>query len=233
MSAAALAMRPARRPARADGGFTLTEALVALAIFGLLSAMIASVLTMQLRADASLRGRMEADDRVVQAQTLLRERMDAMRAVVDIHGSGDTVTLYGLPDRLDFTAPAWRSEGPHALYIYHLMLGRNGTLVLAAQNELAQTAEGYTNPAMFPSVELLDNVARIELTYYGPDRFTGRDAWQERWTQRRALPKLIRLKVAFAPGDPRVWPVLMVQPAPQVRLPCREDNTSRDCGGPT
>lgn len=220
------------RTRESEAGFTLTEALVALLVFGLLSSMILSVLTLQGRAENTLRNRIDADDRVALAQNLLRERMDAMRAVVDIRGAGDYVSFRGLPHSVDFESPTFQAEGPHALHRFRLQMERGGNLMLYTINTRSTVDWRLQSIAGWQAIPLLDRVDKIEFTYFGPDRYTGRDAWQETWERRRSLPKLVRMRLAFAPGDPRAWPVLMVKPAPQTRVPCREDNQGKDCGEP-
>jgi len=226
-------MRPAPLPSRREAGFTLTEALVALFVFGLLSSMILSVLTLQGRAESTLRNRIDADDRVSLAQTLLRDRMDAMRAVPDLHGTGDSLTFRGFPNKLEFDAPIYQAEGPHSLHHFRLQMERGGNLVLYALNTRSTVDAQKQGIEGWQALPLLERVDRIEFTYFGPDRFTGQDAWQQTWEERRSLPKLVRMKLAFPAGDPRAWPVLMVRPAPQTRLPCREQNLGKDCGDQT
>ncbi len=225
-------MRATALARRHEAGFTLTEALVALFVFGLLSSMILSVLTLQGRAESTLRNRIDADDRVALAQNLLRDRMDAMRAVVDIHGAGDSLTFRGLPGSMDFESPTYQAEGPHALHHFRLQKERDGNLVLYALNTRSVVDWRTQGTTGWQALPLLERVDRVEFTYFGPDRFTGRDAWQETWERRRSLPKLVRVRLAFATGDPRAWPVLMVKPAPQTRLPCRDDYQTKDCGDP-
>jgi general secretion pathway protein J len=216
-------------PANA-AGFTLAEALVALFVFGLISTMILGVLTMQARADATLRTRIEAQDRVALAQNTLRERMTRMRQVTDARGTGDTIIFSGLPNQIEFMAPTYQAEGPHALHHFSLHLEQGNNLVLSSINERTSPQAAVIEGLGWAPLVLLDNVTHIDLDYFGQDTISGRDSWQQNWTQRGRLPKLIRMKLAFGRGDTRVWPVLMIRPAPQSRLPCRDDNSSRDCG---
>ena len=80
------------------------------------------------------------------------------------------------------------------------------------------------------SMTLLDGVEAIEFTYFGPDRVTGRDTWQQSWQGRRVAPKLIRMRLAFAQGDPRAWPVLLMRPWSSLRKTCDQNQTGADCG---
>ena len=216
-----------------DAGYTLAEALVSLFIFSLISVMILGVVTLQGRAEGTLRNRIDRDEAVVLAQTILRSRMDGMRSLVDIHGTGDSVAFDGRPDLLQFDAPIFQSAGPHALHHFRLRLERDGNLVLYTMNGRSLTDWRPPGNAGWNSLPLLADVARIQLTYFGPDRYTGKDAWQETWQRRRSLPKLISLRLIFPAEDPRRWPVLMVRPSPQTHLACRDENSGKDCGDST
>ena len=216
-----------------DAGFTLAEVLVVLVIMSLMSVMILGVLTLQARAEGSLRTRVTDGDAIVRVQSLLRTRMETMRAFPDIHGVGDWVTFEGRPGLLQFDAPALHNEGPHALYHFRLQLDRSGNLLLLDLNSRSPIDWRLLSNEGWHAMTLLGGTSRMQLTYFGPDRFTGRDAWQESWIRRRGLPKLISIRVSFPSGDPRRWPVFMVRPSPQTRLPCHQDNFGKDCGDPT
>ncbi len=223
---------PADRTNR-DAGFTLAEVLVVLVIASLMSVMILGVLTLQARAEGSLRTRVTDGDAVVRVQSLLRARMETMRAFPDIHGVGDWVTFEGRPGLLQFDAPALQNDGPHALYHYRLQLDRSGNLLLLDLNSRSPIDWRILTNKGWNAMTLLSGASRIQLTYFGPDRFTGKDAWQENWIRRRSLPKLISIRVIFPSGDLRRWPVFMVRPSTQTRLPCHQDNFGKDCGDPT
>lgn len=220
---------PPARPR--DAGFTLAEALVALFIFGLISTMILGVLTMQARADTTLSHRIEAEDRVVLTQNTLRERMIAMRQILDPRGSGNTTLFKGLENRVEFMAPTYQAEGPRALHRFVLELDQRDNLVLSAINERTSPQAEVIEGLGWSRQVLLNNVRHIDVDYFGSDTVTGRDIWQQSWVERPRLPKLIRMRVTFGRGDTRAWPVFMVHPAPQSRVPCRDDSASKNCGG--
>ncbi len=226
---------PRKTPARLasdhhDAGFTLAEALVALFVFGLISAMILGVLTMQARAEESLLGRIDAEDRVVLAQNALRERVSAMRMIPDAKGSADTVVFSGFPNQLEFVAPTFQADGPHALHRFLIHVAQGGNLVLSAVNERTSPRAAVLEGIGQRQLVLLNNVARMDIDYYGPGKFVQYDSWQQNWLRRGILPKLIRIRVTFGRSDSRTWPVLMVRPAPMTRVPCRDDNGSPNCG---
>jgi len=213
-----------------DAGFTLAEALVALFVFGLISAMILGVLTMQARAEGTLFGRMEAADGVVLAQNALRQRISGMRMIPDTRGTADTVLFTGLPNQLEFVAPTFQADGPHALHRFLVNVTQGRNLVLSAVNERTSPRAAVLEGIGRRQLILLNNVARVDIDYYGPGKFVQYDSWQQSWLRRGSLPKLIRIRVTFGLGDSRTWPVLMVRPAPMTRVPCRDEIGSKNCG---
>lgn len=213
-----------------DRGFTLAEALVSLFVFGLIATMIGAVLSLQARADASLSARSETDDAVVVVQTMLRSRIEAARNLIDAKGVHDTVSLSGTAHGLDFIAPAPRSEGPHALQRYRLRRSSDGHVTLWHVSTLGNVVDAPEAVDGWTGVPLLDHAARLDLAYFGPDRFTGRDAWQTEWLDRHVMPRLIRITLDFDAGDARVWPQFMVAPGSRLASPCREGTQSLDCG---
>ncbi|WP_298171980.1 type II secretion system protein GspJ [Novosphingobium sp.] len=225
MIAAALPRQPRR-----ETGFTLAEMLVALALFALISVLIAAVVNLIARLDGAARQQGDAAEQVVSAQTVLRARIEQMRAVVDPRGLGDTIAMVGQGDELTFTAPGLAADGAHQLQAIRLRRTARGQLMLYTAPLLAGVDLHAPGVAGWRAAPLLDGVQRIEFAYYGADRVTGRDAWQDRWQNRAQPPKLVRLRLGFAAGDARSWPVLMVRPMSGVRLECRNGRNSSDCG---
>ncbi len=225
MSAAALPCSAHR-----EKGFTLAEMLVALALFAMISALIAGVVNLIARLDGSAQRQSAALDQVVSAQTVLRARLEQMRTLVEPRGAGDTIALIGRADELTFTAPGFAANGAHQLQALRLRRTPRGELVLYSVPLLAGPDLAASSVEGWNAAPLLAGVERLDIAYYGTDPATGRDLWQDRWQGRAQPPKLVRIRLAFAAGDPRPWPVLMVRPMSGVRLGCEDGRRSVDCG---
>jgi general secretion pathway protein J len=225
-------MRAAALPhsLRRDAGFTLAEMLVSLFLFGLISALIASVVDLITRLDGSIRQRGESIDQIVSAQTMLRARLEQIRPTVDIHGLGDTISMIGTSDEFNFTAPGFAAEGRHGTQVMRLRRTNQGRLVLYSAPQLGGYDMRVASVEGWSAVPLLDRVQTLQITYFGADKRTGRDVWQERWIDRAQPPKLVRIRVGFAENDARTWPVLLVRPLSGLRLACQDGRKSADCG---
>jgi general secretion pathway protein J len=60
---------------------------------------------------------------------------------------------------------------------------------------------------------LIEDVDEVEFAYYGAPGRRAEPQWNDLWEDMEHPPRLVRLRVAFADGDPRTWPELVVRPA--------------------
>lgn len=217
------------RTCASDAGFTLVETLVSLVLFGLVASLILAALGTQTAAQASI----ERHDRdvgdVVRAQGLLRERMELMRREINLQGGGSLLT-YGTSTAFDFDAPIFASAGPHALHHFRIALNSKRELRLYSTPNLGSVDTRLPSTEDWQSVVLLTQVQAVQFAYFGQDKITGRDVWQQNWLDRSQLPKLIRLKLNFTPGDRRIWPVLMIRPWSGSGASCLDQANQSDCG---
>ena len=58
---------------------------------------------------------------------------------------------------------------------------------------------------------LLDGVDSVEMSYFGAPRDGGDADWYDN-ADFAGVPELVRIRVAFPPGDRRYWPELVVAP---------------------
>lgn len=225
-------MRARSHPPRSEAGFSLVEMLASLAILGLvalvLSAGIGGVAA-AMRRQAVAR---DAQDQVQAAQVYLRRRLERVAPLVDTQGGGSTVDMAGGSVRLDFVGPAPDRNGPDALQRYRLVRREGGELTLFTMSTLAAGTDprdpglsGWTPAA------LLNGTAGLAIQYFGPVRGGGTvAAWQDSWLGRQEAPALIRIRVAFAPGDARIWPDLLVRPRGGGISGCEIHADSGRCG---
>ena len=214
MSAAVSAIVSGRDSAGSDGtggegGFTLLEVLAALAVLGLVMAGLAAGSRFGLRA-------WESQSRLIDARAELDATDRTLRRLVegmDPGGPNQDPLIEGGPDRLAFTAelPAAAAEVTRRADVALLVDGA-GRLVLRWTPRLGAVRLGPPPPA--EEAELLRGVARLNLAYW-PRPGSGPDApaagWRDTWAE-RSLPALVRIRLAFPPGDGRRWPDIVAAP---------------------
>lgn len=186
-------------PAGRNAGFTLLEVLVVLLILGLIVAGLAggtrlglAAIGAQSKAAAEYRD-LEPVDRALR------------RLVVNISLPADDRKpgLVGEPTGFACVTAMSAAGGPPSRVDAYVALDAAHRIVLRWSPHLH--AERLA-PRPAPAEEvLLQGVDRLEVSYLSPDR-TG---WLRSWS-RVDLPALIRIRLLFAPGDPRHWPPIIV-----------------------
>jgi len=227
MSDAAGMRRLAARPPRAQAGLSLLELLVSLALLGLLVTLLRDGFTLGHRvwerAGARLAARVEPVEGV---QMLLRERLTAIYPAWRAEGDASRVQFEGLPQRMTFHARTPETLGTGTWHRFALSLSPQGTL------ELAWQPDTLTSPAApWTASVLLSGVTVAEFAYFGPTRTDPTGRWRDSWRGQPRPPELIRLRLGFAPGDPRVWPEMLAAPRATVDATCAFEPNTRRCAG--
>jgi len=208
---------------RNEAGFTLIELLVTVTLLSLLLLLLFGGLRFGTRAWDGAQAHGVRTDELRLVQDLLRREIeqaypayditDPVHPVVDFRGDEDDIT---------FLAPAPQAVGEGGRSRITIRGERSGgalQLAIRATPELAASQDGAW------SAPLLRNVAAVRFSYFGDGR------WNASWTNRNALPDLIRVHLTFAPGDGRVWPDLIVAPRIGMDAGCIYDFGSKRCQG--
>ena len=198
-------------------GFTLLEILVALAVFGFVLSGLAQGVRYGLRAQkaqAGISGGYGDLDAVGRALRHMIEVMDPGDGV-------DPAPIAASHDRLEFVTTLPNSTGPNSTGPNNagpdsagappaqpveatLLLDQAHRLVLRWRPHLH--AERLGPPPAPIATELLHDVARVEISFWRPA-----SGWVSVWHY-AGLPALVRIRLAFPPGDPRHWPDLVAAP---------------------
>ncbi len=193
---------------RRQAGFTLLEVLVALMVLGLLVVG----LTQGVRAGLAL---WQAQTRRVgevaeldAAARVLRTLLSGVAPPVSGAAANSAMTITGTADRLEFVGnlPTGLGTTQRADIVLE---PKDGRLMLIWTPHRHETS---TAPPPKPvETELIGRIARLDLSYWGSPGADQPAGWQEKWDGAQ-FPVLIRLRLAFAKGDPRHWPDLIVAP---------------------
>jgi len=211
---------------RATAGFSLVELLVAFTILGLLFALLQDgfLLGHRVWERANLRAATRIEP-VEGAQQYLRERISraypAWRPV-----SGPEIDFVGEPQRLAFEAAPPDALRPATRQRHVLSLNGQGELEIAWRPNTDRSLAGAYRRAT-----LVEGVRDLRISYFGPTGFDRVPRWRETWRSQIRPPQAVRIQVAFAPGDPRVWPDLVVAPRMSVDATCIFESTTRACRG--
>jgi general secretion pathway protein J len=222
----AAALPPASPRGRAEAGLTLLELLVALALLALLFGLLQQGFTLGHRVweRASIRAAAALDE-VEAVQALLRERLAGINAAWTLGNDGQ-VSLEGDSGRLAFDARPPEVMGPSTFFRYALTANAAGELELAWRPDTDRRPN-----APWTRTAILSGIAGLEIAYFGQARADTAARWRDGWRGQPRPPRLVRLRILFPPGDPRIWPDLVVEPRPVVDAACEWDSNRRDCRG--
>jgi len=217
-----------------DEGFTLLELLVTLAIMSFIATLLlGGVVTLRQSAQRMLTGD-SASASVGAAQSILRARIEGLRAVPRSDRATPVVDFEGTGDRVSFYAPPIGRDAPGSLQAFRLLRMATGDVVLFSASSLTENVD-LRSPTIvgWTPTRLVDGAAEMSLSYFGPAPGVTGGAWQRFWSSRAQPPQLIRIAVKFPEGDRRSWPDLVVRPRVTVNLACRIDVATARCGDAT
>ncbi len=180
---------------RARAGFTLLEILVVLVVLGMLMAALAGGIDFGVRS-------WQGQSRIVDRSADLETADEALRRLIAQAAPGlDTARadLAGDAHRLSFTTRL--PDGAGGERAVSVSLGVEGHRLVLAWSPASNARPLGPAPAPRQDV-LLNNVARLDVSYEGPA------GWVQAWSG-TTLPTLVRLRLGFAD---RSWPDIVVAP---------------------
>ncbi len=214
---------------RQDSGYTIVEMLATLLIMGMIATMMLSGVAAGRRVWEQTNAGSEAAEQVAGAQLLMRQRIERLNPVTLYDTLPPTSDFDGESSTMTFVAPPRVAQSPSALRRYKLWLSPQGELVLSSLSTVA------ANPNVADeNLVLLSGVQALDFAYYGTiatDNSGGIPGWKLQWAKQQQVPMLIRVHVAFTPGDRRVWPDLLVKPRVTIDSQCVFNPATGYCRG--
>jgi general secretion pathway protein J len=210
----------------ADGqaGFTLLELLVAMAVLSLLALVMMGSLKFSARVWERTQATADASDAVSSAQAFIRHQLAAAYPQWQDGGPDRPHVLFdGEAQALSFLAPPPAQFGPGTNLRYTLQRSKSGGLEVVWQSQAPEDAP--------KSTLLLPNISSVDFDYFGPAFGGSLPKWFDSWSNRARLPDLVRIRIAFPPGDRRIWPELIVHPDITVDVRCIYEPLTRTCRG--
>jgi general secretion pathway protein J len=214
-------MKRHRAPLGDTAGFTLLEVLVAVSLFGLLSAGLFGAVRVGSQGWRQAEQHSATTEDAVALQDVLRRIIatakpafasaDPADRTMDFDGTAQSLNLIAtLPDAI---APG--QQGRIRLFLAHS--GAAQMLMLAWRLDLP-ASDGGSLPEHY--VVLLDHVRAIRFAYCGSSHGGAASYCSDDWSGRDTLPALVRLHVERDSGAPGPWPDLVAAPVATVSSEC-------------
>jgi general secretion pathway protein J len=225
------ATRPRPLARARQAGFTLVEVLVALILLSLLTMALFFSVRFGVTAWQRGTGRSDQIHTSMLVQDLLRRLIGQAYPLVLSDGSGNgRVDFEGTSTSLDFLAPVPVALASGGRARFKLSIERHGDgsdLVVTSRPELA-AADAATE---LSRKTLLATIETAEFSYFGAVQSDGAAQWHDRWSGEMTLPMLVRVRLRFARGDPRLWPDLTIAPRITADVGCVYDPLTKLCRG--
>ena len=219
-----------RRPGT-ESGFTLIEVLIGVTLLAMLAVLIADATRLGGRAwNTAERQTGETDD-MDAVQSFLRRTVVRARPAFTSADPSDTVVVFsGAQDTLSLVVPqpGTADEGPWARERFYV--ARHGTSsALFVSWQLDTPAIANASAVSGNDVLLLEHVAAVRFSYFGPPSTGAAPTWLEQWTNRRRVPDLVRIVIQRDSPQLRPWPELVVGTRVTANAGCIYDALTTAC----
>ena len=204
-------VRGRRRPAAGGQfGFSLLELLVGLMLFTALVWGAYAGLRTGARSWQAAEERIETTEEVRVVSQFLRDRLSQAIAYAIPDASRWRVWFDGGDDRLEFLShlPAHLGNGgAHQVRFERVRKGDREQLVVVLEPLGVDSEPGTVSRNAVRKV-LVDDLAELELSYYGAPTKRTEPRWRESWKSAQRLPRLVRVRIGSRLAGK--WPELEV-----------------------
>ncbi|HVC59324.1 MAG TPA: prepilin-type N-terminal cleavage/methylation domain-containing protein [Acetobacteraceae bacterium] len=197
-----------------ERGFTLLELLVTLVVLGLLMLTLTQGIRVGLQAWA-------LEGRVGRRASGLETTDRALRQLIGQASPGEPRSRHaaftGTAHTLSFVTTLPEGFGARVTHEadVRLLVTKGHRLELLWRPHYRRWIVPLPPPS---AITLLDHVAQLDLGFWQPAAAPRRGRWLSAWTARE-LPPLVRLRIAFPPGNARQWPDIVIAPMRELPSP--------------
>ncbi|HEY1505073.1 MAG TPA: prepilin-type N-terminal cleavage/methylation domain-containing protein [Stellaceae bacterium] len=188
---------------RDAAGFTLVELLVAITLIALLTVGLYQAFGIGTRAAGAIGENIDRSAQIALTYDFMERAFSAAEPLPTATDSSSdtTIDFDGESQALSFVAvpPAYLAIGGFQRLRLGLEPGKNGSRLIVTWTGIARGSAVPQATMLLPSI-LIDQLRSVAFAYFGVAGPQQKAAWLDRWSERNALPQLIRLRLTFANG---------------------------------
>ena len=187
---------------RGAEGFTLVELLVAITLIALLTVGLYQAFGIGTRAASTVSANIDRPAQIALAYDFMQRAFSAAEPLpTATESSPAAINFDGQSQALSFVAvpPAYLAIGGFQLLHLGIAPGRTGARLVVTWKGIARGSIAPQPGMLQPSV-LIDQVRSVAFAYFGVPGPKQQAAWLDRWSERDALPQLIRMRLTLANG---------------------------------
>ena len=180
---------------RAEGGFTLIELIVGLALFGLIVAVLTGALRVGLVGSDRVDEGAQRLNELRLAQTFIRRHLETARPIVWPMRRTAPLAFEGKSESVSFISilPSWPGQGG----LYLVRFARIGDALIVTRRITSGEEQAFDFSRHADHTVLTDGIREVRFTYFGADIKDKKPKWRTSWTARTTFPRLVRLQVDF------------------------------------
>ena len=217
-------MNRAARSRRA--GFSLIELIVALALMGMVSAILSGGLTLVRRGAKASERAADHTETMIRVDGLLRRQLEHALRLSWGEPRKRSYVFEGTPERLRFVSVQPDYPVSQGVYLNAFEAGGDGRHVLRyARQQFDPTLTAFPAVDANPTV-LAESPASFTFSYYQGGR------WRDSWTNMQAMPSLVRLRASDPETGALVWPDIVVRLRVDVEGACVTPGSELLCTQP-
>ena len=182
-----------------EAGFTLVELLVSVTLLAMLTIVLAGGMKLATSRFTRDSGRVERAARIALVQDFVNAKLADARPVLDLNAASRRIAFEGRATEVLFLAPASESAPKSGLMTFGLRFRPSSSG--DGRLELGTRSFDVPSPSAGRTTVLLDHVAKLRFSYYGPAGPGGTPGWTDVWDSPQLLPQLIRISLDFADGS--------------------------------
>ncbi|HWE75574.1 MAG TPA: prepilin-type N-terminal cleavage/methylation domain-containing protein [Stellaceae bacterium] len=192
-------MRADRR--RNIEGFTLVELLVAITLIALLTVGLYQAFGIGIRAASTVSANIDRPAQIATAYDFMQRAVAAAEPLPTGNDASQALNFDGQPHALSFVAlpPAYLAIGGFQLLHLALEPGKGGGRLIVSWQGVPRGPIASQPDMLQPSI-LIDQVRSLTFAYFGVPGPNQPPAWLDQWSERDALPQLIRMRLTLANG---------------------------------